>query len=99
MTSEAETMEQAVSSWRRSQAAFFEFLDSLGATEDAHTVTVRLLPREIDSPEQFADWLNPQVSADGTWAFLTTSADDDGRRYGFAMPVTRWRPEDALTFP
>ena len=92
-------MEQALGAWRNAQASLFEFLDSLGATEDAYTVTVRLLPREIESPQQFADWLNPQVGADGTWAFLTTTADDRGRRHGFAMPVTRWRAEDALTFP
>lgn len=92
-------MEQALEAWRTTQAAFFNFLDALGASEDAHTVTVRLLPREIGSPQQFADWLNPQVSSDGTWAFLTTTADEVGRRHGFAMPVARWRPEDALTFP
>jgi hypothetical protein len=92
-------LEQAHDVWRSTQAAFIAFLDSVGAIDDAHTVTVRLLPQEIESAQQFADWLTPQVSSDGTWAFLTTTADDDGHKFGFAMPVARWRPEDALIFP
>jgi hypothetical protein len=85
--------------WRDAERDFFAFLDGIGATEDAYTVTIRLAPRRIESPQQFADWLNPQTAADGTWAFLTTSPDASGVRHGFAMPVTRWRPEDALGFP
>lgn len=72
--------------WSASEASLFKFLDSVGATRDAHTYAVRLLPRTIESPQDFADWIAPRVQHDGMWSFFTTTSSG-GERKGYAMPV------------
>jgi hypothetical protein len=62
--------------WHTNEASLLELLDSLGATPDAHTYAIRLVPRTIESPQQFADWLRPKVRHDGMWSFATTSGSD-----------------------
>lgn len=84
--------------WEQAQDETFAFLDSLGATEDAHTMTIRLLPQAISSPDDFADSLGALVRNDGAWAFLTTSPDGAGQQFALAMPVSERPPPDGLTF-
>jgi hypothetical protein len=84
--------------WAGAEIALFTFLDELEATEDASTLTIRVTPREIESPQEFVDTISPRVSHDGTWSFVTT-ATSSGKRYGFAMPVARSQPKDVLALP
>jgi hypothetical protein len=85
--------------WQEAESEIFAFLDSVGATEDAYTMTIRLVPQEIASPQRFVDTLNAQIDKDETWAFLTTSPDRSGVRRGYAMPVRGGQPANALLFP
>lgn len=85
--------------WRRGGTQLLAFLDEIGATHEAHTVTIRLVPIPIVSPRMFAEVLNAEVKDDGEWAFVTTSADSSGQRHGYAMPVAGLQPNDAFAFP
>jgi hypothetical protein len=82
--------------WAAAQTSLFGFLDGLGATEDAHTITVRLVPREIESPRQFVDHLMTETSGDGAWSFVTTTRSSSGEHDGQARMLT-YRPHDQST--
>ena len=84
--------------WAVAHEALIQFLDGVGAVEGAHTVTVVPLPKKIDSAEQFADWLEPQVLADGEWLFLT-GRGESGELLGFAMPAADGSARDVLALP
>ncbi|MEV7008903.1 hypothetical protein [Streptosporangium sp. NPDC051022] len=83
--------------WLEAWNALNGFLDDIGATNEAHTVTLRLIACRIESPTHFIDSLQSQVSRDETWAFISTSPDDSGEQYAYALPVAHWRPQDAYS--
>src|SRR6266851_5845320 len=89
--------------WAAAQTSLFGFLDGLGATEDAHTITVRLVPREIESPRQFVDHLMTETSGDGAWSFVTTTRSSSGEHDGQARMLTYVRmtspPGGKVTWP
>ena len=69
----------------------------LGATEDASTVAMRLIPRHIASVLQFYGYLEP-YRKEGDWAVITTTPDTKGQEYGYAIPVSdRYRAQPVLT--
>jgi hypothetical protein len=82
--------------WQHAETQLIAFLDEVGATEDAHTVAVRILPKRISSARSFAAELAPLTRADGAWQFVTTRAGD-GSQMGFAMPVAEVS-DDPLAF-
>ncbi len=83
--------------WKRADELFAGFLDSLGASEGAHTVAVWFTPQKVSSPKQFAKLLEREVAGDSTWNVATT-LDEAGNRLGYALPVTETRSVDALNF-
>lgn len=97
--SEVELVAELSNRWDATHSAMLTFLDDLDATEDAQTITITVVPREVESRQQFTDWLNPRVRGDGKWAKLVGSFQSSGEHTGFALPVANWRVEDAFIFP
>jgi hypothetical protein len=91
-------LNRLVEQWRAAEGSLLNFLDSVDGTLDAHTVQVRLIPREIKSRRSFVDWLNQHVADDGEWGYLTARTDS-GMEVGFALPLTRARPADVAALP
>lgn len=86
-------------SWRRGESELCAFLDEVGASAVAHTVTIRLIPIPITSPEEFINALAAKVKDDGAWSFATTSPDGSGQQRAYAMPVATVEQDGAFAFP
>ena len=83
--------------WRHAQHDLESFLDSVGADSGAHAVAVWVQPQAITSPEAWTDHLSSKVADDGLWKFVT-STYEDGKQFGFALPVTLARADDPCAF-
>lgn len=85
--------------WEAAQSALLAFLDSVGADEEAFTAVVRLIPIETSSAAAFQARAERWSERDGEWSIVTTSADDSGRKWGYALPVTAQTAPEPYLIP
>lgn len=75
--------------WYEAELTFFQLLDGLGATEEASTITTRLLPQRITSEASFLDHLESMIDPGEKWLYMTVNVNDKpGDRWAIATPVS-----------
>ena len=57
---------QILRPWHEAEASLVRFLDTMCASDDAHTTALSLRARPIDEPNRFVDWLDGQSAEDET---------------------------------